>query len=207
MTSLQSLTMTDRRWSLEELVQVANQLLPQYLPQEARSGRPLEEVNPRLVRHYTTLGLLDKPLKVGREARYIYRHIIQLLVVRRLLTEGYSAQVLSTLMTDTTTEDLEALLQGGVQLTLGTANPALVGSLRALPTPVRNAVSEAPADTSEGGEARPTRLTRLEVIPGLEVQVREEFTYPSSLQERQALLELIGQQLLQVTRRRRRVGV
>ncbi|HZJ09143.1 MAG TPA: hypothetical protein VFD39_05570, partial [Trueperaceae bacterium] len=70
-------------WSLDEFVEHTNRLLPELLPKES-SKRAADPVNQRLVRHYATQGLLDEPLKEGREARYLYRHLLQLLVVRRL---------------------------------------------------------------------------------------------------------------------------
>ncbi|WP_027481276.1 MerR family transcriptional regulator, partial [Deinococcus pimensis] len=77
-------------WSggLEDLVDIANALLPDVLPTD-RSGRAKDEVNARLVRHYTTERLLDEPARVGREARYTRRHLLQLLALRKLMASGY----------------------------------------------------------------------------------------------------------------------
>jgi hypothetical protein len=124
MKALQQITQQNPNWSLDELVEVANELQPQFLPDEKAHTRVREEVNPRLVRHYTSQGLLDEPLKQGRDARYIYRHL-QILVVRRLLIEGYGAIVIDTLARSSSSSELEALLQGRVQLTVAPANPAL----------------------------------------------------------------------------------
>src|SRR5438477_12890678 len=38
----------------------------------------------RTVRYYTTLGLLDRPDIVGRQARYGQRHLLQLLAIKGL---------------------------------------------------------------------------------------------------------------------------
>lgn len=124
MHQLQQLARQNPQWSLDELVEVANQLLPQYLPDQGSDSRLQETVNARLVRHYTTQGLLDRPLKQGREARYRYRHLLQLLLLRRLLTEGYSSSSLGQAL-QKSDRDLESLLQGGAQLTMESANPAL----------------------------------------------------------------------------------
>lgn len=124
MHQLQQLARQNPQWSLDELVEVANQLLPQYLPDQGSDSRLQETVNARLVRHYTTQGLLDRPLKLGREARYRYRHLLQLLLLRRLLTEGYSSSSLGQAL-QKSDRDLESLLQGGAQLTMESANPAL----------------------------------------------------------------------------------
>jgi DNA-binding transcriptional MerR regulator len=125
MSTLPQLAPTNPLWSLDDFVQVVNQFLPQFLPEEKSHTRVREEVTPRLVRHYTSLGLLEEPLKVGREARYSYRHLLQVLLVRRLLVEGYGASAIDTLAKSKSNEELEGLLQGGVVLTLTPANPAL----------------------------------------------------------------------------------
>jgi DNA-binding transcriptional MerR regulator len=122
---LQQLARQDPHWSLDDLVDVANQLLPQFLPDQGGDSRLQDQVNARLVRHYTTQGLLDKPLKQGREARYLYRHLLQLLLLRRLLAEGYSSGSLGPLVLSKTNQEIESLLQGGAQLTVEAANPAL----------------------------------------------------------------------------------
>lgn len=201
MNSLQQLAQADPRWSLEEFVHVTNDLLPQFLPQEA-NARVQDEVNPRLVRYYTTQGLLDKPLKQGREARYTYRHLLQLLVIRRLLAEGYSGGAIDRLVSVKSDSELAALLQGGVQLTVEAANPALA-FLQQIQQP-----SAAPARIEQSDSAvttsRPLYWIRLKILPGLEIHVREDFIYPGSSQERQNLLQIIAQHLADIATSRKR---
>jgi len=137
MTTLHQYAHQNPHWTLEEFVTVLNRLLPQFLPDRPDSSDSSASIpsksphgvrdtlTPRLVRHYTSQGLVDEPQKLGRSARYGYRHLLQLLLVRRLLREGYSTQALQPLLQSKTNADLEALLQGGVQLTVTPANPAL----------------------------------------------------------------------------------
>lgn len=106
------------RYSLDELVAVANRLLPRFLPQERRGSKLNEAVNPRLVRHLSTLGLLDEAGREGREARYEHRHLLQLLVARRLMAQGYSTGAIKKLTRGARDDELEALLHGGAQLTV-----------------------------------------------------------------------------------------
>lgn len=210
MLSLQQFAQSHPLWTLEQLVETANQLLPQFLPQQESDQRVQEEVNPRLVRHYTTLGLIDKPLKEGREARYTYRHLLQLLVIRRLQMEGYSANAINQLTLSKANPELEDLLQGGVQLTVQAANPALafLQSLqKATPGVVEMAKKATPPvdqSLTPTSATAPKSWMRFEVIPGLELHVREDFIYPSSSQEQQTLLQLIGQLLIQFIHQRRR---
>src|SRR5438270_2788419 len=42
----------------------------------------------RTVRYYTTLGLLDRPAIIGRQARYSARHLHQLLAIKALQAAG-----------------------------------------------------------------------------------------------------------------------
>lgn len=213
MTNLQQLAQSHPSWSLDEFVQVTNDLLPQFLPETPANTRVREEVTPRLVRHYSSLEMLDEPLKSGREARYTYRHLLQMLLVRRLLATGYGASAINRLPTSTDNSELEALLQGGVQLTVTPANPALAflqqiqqrqaGSAPPSSTATpRTTGDQSLANQAQSQPPAPSQWTRLEVLPGLEIHVREDFTYPSSPQEQQNLLQYIGQKLAVYTNRR-----
>jgi len=198
MNILQQLAKNNPSWSLEEFVQVANNLLPQFLPAQKGNTRVREEVTPRLIRHYTTLGMLDEPLKDGRYAVYTYRHLLQILVVRRLLAEGFGANAIDQLATQRDNTELENLLAGGVQLSVSTANPALAylqqiqkkqSSVPAAPVP------PAPPMESANLKTDTTSWIRIEILPGLEIHVREDFGYPNSLSEQQNLLQYIAQKL------------
>ena len=85
----------DERWSggIDALVTEANRLLAQLLPGD-RAARLKDEMNPRLVRHYTTVGLLPAPTREGREARYGRGHLLGLLALRRLMADGLSGKAL-----------------------------------------------------------------------------------------------------------------
>ncbi|MDJ1180643.1 MerR family transcriptional regulator [Roseofilum sp. BLCC_M91] len=206
MKTLQQLSQEQPLWSLEEFAQVLNELLPQFLPDhKSHSRRSREEVNPRLVRHYASQGLLDEPLKQGREARYTYRHLLQMLLIRRLLSEGFGVSALQSFVVAKTNTELESLLQGGVQLSLEPANPALAfleqvkqrspeaspGSQRNISPPSRKtpAVSEATKPTPENWK-------HLEILPGLEIHLRSDVTLPTSPQEQENLVQAIAQALL-----------
>ncbi|MGY2894397.1 MerR family transcriptional regulator [Deinococcus sp. UYEF24] len=191
-------------WSgtLEEFSQLANTLLPQYLPLD-RSSRTQDEVNPRLIRHYTTQGLLSPPFKAGREARYTRHHLLQLLTLRRLMTEGHSAQALQQLLGQQSDADLEALLTGEVRLQVQSRNPALeyleglkTRSSRlaaappssALPAPSLSALS-LPAPPRPAAPADPfaKRYSRLTLAPGLELHVSTDARLPKTSAEQDAL--------------------
>ncbi|MEM8602756.1 MAG: MerR family transcriptional regulator [Cyanobacteria bacterium P01_H01_bin.121] len=255
MKTLQQLAQASSQWDLATFVKIANDLLPQFsMPTTAETGttrRSPESINPRLVRYYTSTGVLDRPLKHGKEARYIYRHLLQLLVVRRLLGDGYSINTIQPVTTAKTDADLEALLQGGVQLTVEARNPALafLQSVQARTDPQAAAAqqpsataalaqsSPAQAQSTHRSKATPKQAANsrqgraaavgatdseqqlrpndvlpngsdslqtasdlsgwqhLMVLPGLEIQIRDNFAKPATPQEYDNLLRLISHKL------------
>jgi len=178
-------------------VRIINDLLPQYLPIQKTHSRVREDVSPRLVRHYTSLGAIDEPLKAGRHAAYTYRHLLQLLVVRRLMAQGYGIGAIDTLTISQSNAELEALLQGGAQLKVAPANPAL-GFLQQIQQREKREVTPPPKARVRSSSAT-ERWLRLPILPGLELHVREDFSFPNSPQEQQNLLQLIAQRLLSLS--------
>lgn len=79
--TLADLTARERTWTLDAFVDEVNRLLPTVLP-DAAPGRAKADVNARLVRHYTTEGVLPKPLKEAEEARYAADHLVRALARR-----------------------------------------------------------------------------------------------------------------------------
>lgn len=77
-------------WTLDELsARVALALSVDYDGQP--SGRVREVPDGRVVRYYTTLGLVDRPVGYdGRIALYTARHLRQILGIKRLQQEGAS---------------------------------------------------------------------------------------------------------------------
>ncbi|MFH7241458.1 MAG: MerR family transcriptional regulator [Spirulina sp.] len=203
MSMLQQIAQQQPEMVLDRFVEVVNDLLPQFLPDAPASGRGQEAVNPRLVRHYTTQGWLDRPLKQGREARYTYRHLLQLLVLRRLLAEGYSASSIGGLISGQPNSALENMLQGGVQLTVEAANPALAflsqirhrgESLDRSSSVVNPVAMEAPSPMAAPPSPTPSShetWTRLPILDGLELHIRHDVTLPTTAHERDRLAQII----------------
>lgn len=219
MSMLQQFAQQQPEFPLERFVEVANDLLPQFLPDSAAGGRGQEPVNPRLVRHYTTQGWLDKPIRQGREVRYGYRHLLQLLVLRRLLADGYSVSSIGSLVGEKADAELETILQGGVQLTVEAANPALafLSKIRdrppsqarsakrsAPPYPAVGASSPAPpAPPAQEASSSPETWTHLEILEGVELHIRQDVVLPATAHEREQLLMLIADRLNTLTSSRR----
>lgn len=212
MDSLKELAKTNAAWSLTEFVDIVNGLLPRYLPTVKGNYRVREEINPRLVRHYSSQGLIDEPHRQGKYAVYTYRHLLQLLVVRRLQNEGIAANAIAQLVTEKTNTELENLLSGGVQLNIAPANPALsfleklknrddddidLNSITAdLQPNLEESVSEQPLAARQRGET--SEWIRLEIAPGLEIHIKSDFKPPKTPSERKTFEQLIAQKLTKI---------
>jgi len=85
----------------EELLQRAHELAKLV-------GLDHTKINLRLVRYYSTEGVLDKPDRLGREAAYNFKHLLQLILARQLSQKGVSLSLAKRL---TQTLDAEKLLQ------------------------------------------------------------------------------------------------
>jgi DNA-binding transcriptional MerR regulator len=114
-----ALTSRDADWSLHEFVDEVNALLPDVIPSAAAKGKLA--LNARLVRHYTTEGVLPRPLKDGVEARYDTDHLVRVLALRRLLAEGYPSNVAGDFLRSHDRETLARFLLGELRLGLDLA--------------------------------------------------------------------------------------
>ncbi len=108
------------------------------------SGRVRDVPGERLIRWYTTIGLLDPPLtRRGRVARYGRRHLLQLVAVKRLQAAGRSIA------------DIQAALAGATDRTLEeTASlPAPPPAAPVVPAPVPPSVATAAERPAAGNGA------------------------------------------------------
>ena len=158
------LTSRAASWSLDEFVEAANQLLPEVLPNSDLPAKAT--LNARLVRHYTTEGILPRPLKDGAQARYDTDHLVRVLTLRRLAAEGYASGVAGAFLARHDREALARFLLGELQLDLG-----LTSAVHAIPLPRLDHLSPAVRErlaalrasaglqpleaVARGGESRP----------------------------------------------------
>ncbi|CAN1209436.1 HTH merR-type domain-containing protein [Tumidithrix helvetica PCC 7403] len=193
MEDLLALATKQPTWLLDEFAEVVNSFLPRFLPVERGSNKIKEEITPRLLRHYTTQSMLDEPFKDGKFAVYTYRHLLQFLVVRRLLAEGFSASAIGQIAIAKTNDELEGILAGGVQLNVTPANPA-IAFLESIHR--KSSAKVADKTSLSYANAQPSRSnrsewTRLEIQQGLEIHIRSDFHSPQSTSEQQSLLQRI----------------
>lgn len=103
--------MNESLWRLDELVRRSRRLLA-LLPEETGASRRVRwEPNERLVRYYTTLGLLDRPTELrGRVAYYRDRHLLQLLAIKILQARGSNLQTIQEELAGQTDARLATLI-------------------------------------------------------------------------------------------------
>jgi DNA-binding transcriptional MerR regulator len=150
-------------WTIEELSeQVADALAVDYPGQS--SGRVRDVPDRRTIRWYTTIGLVDRPAAMrGRTALYKRRHLLQLVAIKRLQTEGRTlAQIQHDLVgaTDAVLEriaDLPAQVAAPAEAAPAEAAPIEAASAGTAPAEAERAAAAArraaPAQTAAGGPA------------------------------------------------------
>jgi DNA-binding transcriptional MerR regulator len=97
---------TEGRWRLAELVEMSTR----FTEPGGQSRRVRWEPNERLIRYYTTLGLLDRPAELrGRTAYYGDRHLLQLLAIKALQAQGVPLQEIQATLAGRTQGELQEL--------------------------------------------------------------------------------------------------
>ena len=173
----------DGQWTLEELAIVANDLLPKVLPDVApglkTNAKLSEEITPRLIRYYVNQGVLDEPIREGKFAFYGQRHLWQLLVCRRLLSEGFTVAVIKAIAKDKTQLELQAMLTDGIEFHLTAANATLQTKTEAV---------------------KSRQWLHIQIREGLEIHLRSDVVLPKTALEYQHFWAEIEQVLQQYTR-------
>jgi DNA-binding transcriptional MerR regulator len=208
---------TDLR--LEELLAAANALLPEFAPEQPH-GKTNERLDERTVRYYQSEGVVDRPTGYsGTAALYTYRHLLQLLTIKRLQSQGLPLRAIRGLVQSHSEAELEALLGAGEPHASASAALAPAGDagnyLRGLlmrkaarvpapPSPPMPAAPMAPPPPPVASEAPllgpRARMSRAEPPPaatwqrvtveeGLELHVSEDFSPPPSPEGRRQLAE------------------
>jgi DNA-binding transcriptional MerR regulator len=70
------------------------------------------KISERLIRYYVTEGLLSRPIRIGRDAEYSYKHLLQFLASRTLMEEGYPMQKVADYIAGLDKQQLEPLALG-----------------------------------------------------------------------------------------------
>lgn len=116
-------------WTLDELLErVSAALAAEY--SGAPNGRVRDVPDRRAVRWYATTGLVDRPSAMrGRTALYDKRHLLQLVAVKRLQSEGRTLAEIQTELAGATDTTLAAIARVPGEL-LDTGAPPPVEAVR-----------------------------------------------------------------------------
>ncbi|HEX7276957.1 MAG TPA: MerR family transcriptional regulator [Acidimicrobiales bacterium] len=130
------MTVTEERFRIDELADRAAAALAD-ADTTAGSGRVTPVPDRRMLRYYTTLGLLDRPAEVqGRVAYYGRRHLLQVVAVKRLQAEGLALADVQQRLAGATTAELERIAR---------VPEARAAFWRTVPTPAAPAPAPQPA--------------------------------------------------------------
>jgi DNA-binding transcriptional MerR regulator len=171
-----------------ELAQEAARVLAQAAYTQER-GTVSEVPDERTVRYYLSEGLLPPAAdKQGTASVFGYRHLLQLLVVKKLQAEHLPIRVIREMVTGRNERQLERLLGGAEERKKSTGGREALEYLETLladasqPTPPSRA---APSAAPPAAQAAPSRLmggdtwARVEIEPGLEVHIRDSYRLPN----------------------------
>ena len=102
----------DAALTLDELSVDVERLLAEHGLLEAQAdGRVAAAPDARTVRYYGTLGLVDRPSIVEREARYGRRHVLQLVAIKALQARGLPLAEIQARLYGRSNSELETLLR------------------------------------------------------------------------------------------------
>jgi DNA-binding transcriptional MerR regulator len=94
-------------WTIEQLATLVEMALQTACYNGQKSGRVRSLPDQRTIRYYTTIGLLDPPAEMrGRKAFYGRRHVLQLVAIKRLQTQGMSLVQIQQSLAGTDTRNL-----------------------------------------------------------------------------------------------------
>jgi DNA-binding transcriptional MerR regulator len=104
--------MNDTSLTLEALCrEVEAELDRRGLRDAQADGRVNAAPDARTVRYYATYGLVDRPARAGREARYGRRHVLQLLAVKAMQARGAGLAEIQARVYGRSNLELETLLR------------------------------------------------------------------------------------------------
>ena len=99
--------------ALDEFAGNANELCNAVIAASKQHNWRVEpdSINERLVRYYASEGVIDRPDRQGRDSTYGFRHLVQLIMARRLSHEQkWSLQLVAQFNQETTTAELDRSL-------------------------------------------------------------------------------------------------
>ena len=139
--------------TLEQLSEeVARQLGEKGLMAVQQDHRVSAAPDIRTIRYYTTLGLLDRPIIEGRQARYNKRHLLQLLGIKALQVLSLPLAEIQSRLYGLSDSELESVVDS-----------------------VSSSVKDAGARRGEIDVAKPAVWREIVIAPGLKLMAEENW--------------------------------
>ena len=155
--------------SLNDLLEWINAVAARFRPDEIGvTSRASQEFSPRTFRHYQTLGCIDAPERVGKQAVYRFRHYVQALLLRKLIWERVPSEKITALMAGRSTAETKQLLFEGIEIVARKS---------------RDGESAAASTTGEAWK-------RIGIAPGIELHLRGDLPKPKPAELKQIIARL-----------------
>jgi DNA-binding transcriptional MerR regulator len=101
----------EEKFTVEELEHEVSRRLADYgLLNAQHDGRVSPVPDARTIRYYATLGLLDPPMMEDRQARYVRRHLLQILAIKALQGVSLPLSTIQSQLYGKSNAELEQLL-------------------------------------------------------------------------------------------------
>jgi len=185
----------DPAMPLPRFVERVNQISARYVPAgQPDDSRVTTEFNPRSVRHYQAKGIIDSPSKEGKEARYGYRHILQAVLVRIMLADGFRAPGIAKILADRTLEEYEEMLS----MPPGAARKMAMKKRAGKKGAAKKAAGQG------GCGSGVSRYVRVSVAPGIEIHIDAKMAPPADREEAEKVHAKVTDALRGEFQRRRR---
>lgn len=189
---------------LPEFAQTGGRILEDMALDQAR-GTVTSVPDERTIRYYMTEGLIQTPeSRQGTASVFEYRHLLQLLTVKKLQAEHLPIRKIRELVAGKSEEELEILL--GVSGPSGKKSrdseakrylesllaPPATATARQMSAPTDRLLAEstplASAATPQQTNSSPS-WQRIEIEPGLELHIRSDYSPPPTTGKTRSLLE------------------
>lgn len=176
-----------------QLADEAARVIDQYVPRQERAS-VTEVPDERMVRYYSTEGLISAPeARQGPSAVYGYNHLLQLLVIKRLQADHLPIRKIKEFVEGKTERELEQLLdvkharheREGPKNAATVYLESLLHKPQARPATRPQVVEALPPPAASTGQA--SAWARVEVEPGLELHIRQDYRLPETAKDRQRL--------------------
>jgi DNA-binding transcriptional MerR regulator len=178
-----------------QLADEAARLISQLVPRQER-GSVSELPDERTVRYYSAEGLLSPPeARQGTASVYGYGHLLQLLVIKRLQADGLPIRKIKEMVEGKSERELEQLIEveSAPRPAAAAKNSAteylrsLLGTAASKGVPKATIAHARAAATPPPAAAAKSAWARVEVEPGLELHIREDYRLPDDAKDRKLL--------------------